>query len=173
MAKKNQFLIDGLFGFDGRFRRSEYWIASIGLALVRLVALGLCTVILGVSWTQASKIFPIRIGLDLLFLWPYAAITIKRGHDRNRSARYTGGLLALMYGISWSGSWLLQAGDAMLGAMLGLALLPIALYILIDYGFIDGTKGPNRYGASDKYPETHGERLVLGEAALPSEPPKA
>jgi uncharacterized membrane protein YhaH (DUF805 family) len=37
MAKKNQFLLDGLFGFDGRFRRSEYWIASIGVGVVRFV----------------------------------------------------------------------------------------------------------------------------------------
>jgi uncharacterized membrane protein YhaH (DUF805 family) len=172
MAKQNH-LLDGLFGFEGRYRRSEYWIASIGLAIVRLVALGLGAAILGMGWIQASNDFPLRVGLDLVFLWPYAAVAIKRGHDRNRSARFTGVLLALMYGIGWTGTWMLQAGDATLGALLGLTILPIALYMLIDYGFIDGTKGPNRYGASDKYPETDGRRLVLDEPTLSSETPKA
>lgn len=172
MAKKNH-LLDGLFGFEGRYRRSEYWIASIGLAIVRLVALSVGAVVLGMGWVEASNFFSLRVGLDLMFLWPYAAIAIKRGHDRNRSARYTGVLLALLYGIAWGGSWLLQAGDAILGAVLGLVMLPIAFYMLIDYGFIDGTKGSNRYGPSDKYPETGGRRLVLDEPTLPGEPPKA
>lgn len=173
MARKTNPFMDGFFSFDGRYRRSEYWFASFGLAFVRLVTLGLSAGLLRVSWTQASQIFPLRIGLDLVFLWPYAAIAIKRGHDRNRSARYTVVVLAVFYGIAWSGSWLLQAGEATLGAMLGVLLLPLSLYMLIDYGLIDGTKGPNRYGASDKYPETTGERLVLGEPTLSSEPPKA
>ena len=150
MAHRTHPLIDGLFSFDGRFRRSEYWIASIGLAVVRLAALGLGAAILGLGWVQAGNSFPLRIGLDLLFLWPYTAFAIKRGHDRNRSARFTGVLMALIYGISWSGSWLIQAGDLMLGSMLGLLVGVIAIYMLIDYGFIDGTKGPNRYGPSPK-----------------------
>lgn len=173
MARKTSHFIDGLFGFDGRFRRSEYWIASIGLGIVRLVTLGVSAAVLGMGFVQASNVFPLRVGLDLVFLWPYAAIAIKRGHDRNRSARYTSVLLVLLYGLAWIGSWLLHAGDATLGALLGLVMLPIALYMLIDYGFIDGTKGPNRYGASDKYPETDGRRLVLDEPTLSSEPPKA
>jgi len=148
MAKKNQFLIDGLFGFDGRFRRSEYWIASIGLAVVRLVVLVIGAAVLGVGFTAAGNNAPLRIGLDLLFLWPSAAILIKRGHDRNRSAMYSGGLLAVTYALTWS-AIALKSQYAVLG-VIGLLLIAIGVYMFIDYGLIDGTKGPNRYGASPK-----------------------
>ena len=39
MARKTHPVSEGLFHFDGRFRRSEYWIASIGLGVVRFVVL--------------------------------------------------------------------------------------------------------------------------------------
>jgi uncharacterized membrane protein YhaH (DUF805 family) len=173
MAKRNKFLIDGLFGFDGRFRRSEYWIATIGISIVRFIALVVGAAMLGKGVVEAGNFLPMRIGLDVAFLWPYTAIQIKRGHDRNRSAFYSGVLLALLYGLSWV---ILAFGPALnlvLTLVVGLGLMAISLYMLVEYGFIDGTKGPNRYGTSDKYPETTGERLVLGEPTLSSEPPKA
>lgn len=148
MAKKNQFLIEGLFSFDGRFRRSEYWIASIGLAVVRLVVMGIGAVAMGLSFTAAGAIMPARVGLDLLFLWPSAAILIKRGHDRNRPAMFSGGLLAVTYVLAWA-AMALKNNNAALG-VIGVLMMVIGVYMLIDYGLIDGTKGPNRYGASPK-----------------------
>lgn len=150
MAKKNQFLIDGLLGFDGRFRRSEYWIASIGLAIVRMVVLLIGATILGMGFTEAGNSLPLRIGMDLFFMWPYAAITIKRGHDRNRSARYTCVLFGAMYALSWSAMALVLSGEVIVGGVVSLGLIALGLYFLIDYGFIDGTKGPNPYGLSPK-----------------------
>lgn len=150
MAKKNQFLIDGLFRFDGRFRRSEYWIASIGLGVVRFVIYVSVAAAMGVGMVEASKMLPLRIGLDLVFLWPSAAIAIKRGHDRNRSALFTGVLLALIYGVSEVSGILTVAGNAMAGGVVALLMFPVLIYMFIDYGLIDGTKGPNRYGASPK-----------------------
>ncbi len=149
MAKQNHF-IDGLFGFDGRFRRSEYWIASIGLSVVRFVVLLIAAGVLGVGITEASKHLLVRIGLDLIFLWPSAAIAIKRGHDRNRPALFTGGLLALVYGVGEVSTSLTAAGQTMAGSVSAVLMLPVLIYMFIDYGLIDGTKGPNRYGASPK-----------------------
>lgn len=150
MAKKNQFLIDGLFGFDGRFRRSEYWIASIGVGVVRFVVLLAASAALGMGVREASMVMPLRIGLDLLFLWPSAAIAIKRGHDRNRSALFTGVLLAIIYVVAEVSTALTGAGQMVAGGVVALLMFPVIIYLFIDYGLIDGTKGPNRYGSSPK-----------------------
>jgi uncharacterized membrane protein YhaH (DUF805 family) len=149
MARKN-FLIDGLFGFDGRFRRSEYWIASIGLSVVSFVVLLSASAALGLSIMDTSRTLWLRLGQNLLFLWPSAAIAIKRGHDRNRSALYTGVLLAVINLASIASMSLSKAGQATAGGVVGLLMLPVLIYLFIDYGLIDGTKGPNRYGASPK-----------------------
>lgn len=150
MAKKNQFVIDGLFGFDGRFRRSEYWIASIGLTILRVVVLLVICGVLGMGMIEASKLPLVRHGLDLLFLWPAAAITIKRGHDRNRSTLFTGIMLAVLYGSGVLLTFLAQTGNQIAVAGVSVLLLPFMLYMFIDYGLIDGTSGDNRYGRSPK-----------------------
>jgi uncharacterized membrane protein YhaH (DUF805 family) len=150
MAKKNQFLVDGLFGFDGRFRRSEYWIASIGVGVVRFVVMLAAGAALGMGITEVSKTLPLRVGLDLLFLWPSAAIAIKRGHDRNRSALFTGVMLAIIYVVAEVSTALTGAGQMVAGGVVALLMFPVIIYMFIDYGLIDGTKGPNRYGSSPK-----------------------
>lgn len=150
MARKN-FLIDGLFGFDGRLRRSEYWIASIGVGFIRFVILAIAAGVQGAGLTEAAQNLPVRIGLDLVFLWPSAAIAIKRGHDRNRSALFTGVLLALIYVVGEVSAYYSKAaGETLIGAAIAMLVLPIIVYMFIDYGLIDGTKGPNRYGPSPK-----------------------
>lgn len=150
MARKNTYFIDGLFGFDGRFRRSEYWIASIGLGVVRFVVLLVASAVLGMGVTEASMVLPLRLGLDLLFLWPSAAIAIKRGHDRNRSALFTSILLAIIYLVAEVSTALTSMGQMMAGGGVALLMFPVIIYMFIDYGLIDGTKGANRYGPSPK-----------------------
>lgn len=157
MARKNHYIIDGLFGFEGRFRRSEYWIAGIGLSLVRILALLTICGVLGVSMIEASRMAPVRLGLDLLFLWPMAAINIKRGHDRNRSTLFTGLLLASIYGASAVITALASYGNDVAVFGLSLLVLPVYLYMFIDYALIDGTKGPNRYGLSPKGAQGEGK----------------
>ncbi|PIB91512.1 DUF805 domain-containing protein [Caulobacter sp. FWC2] len=155
MAKKNQFLIDGLFGFDGRFRRSEYWIASIGLTIVRMVVLLVICGVLGKGLVEASRMPLVRHGLDLLFLWPAAAITIKRGHDRNRSTLFTSVMLAVLYGAGGVITFLGLSGNQLAVGAFSLLMLPFMLYMFIDYGLIDGTNGDNRYGRSPKATSTN------------------
>jgi uncharacterized membrane protein YhaH (DUF805 family) len=149
MARKN-FLIDGLFGFEGRLRRSEYWIASIGLGVVRFVVLMVAWAFALTHQRMDAKSLPVRLGIDLLFLWPSAAIVVKRGHDRNRSTAYSGVVLAVLYGLSTAYSILVTRGRMTEAMLCSLVVLVGAIYMLIDYGIIDGTKGPNRYGPSPK-----------------------
>jgi uncharacterized membrane protein YhaH (DUF805 family) len=150
MARKTHPVIEGLFSFDGRFRRSEYWIASIGLGVVRFVLLIAIGAAIGMGMAEASTYMPLSLGLTVLFLWPSAAIAIKRGHDRNRPAWWTLTLIAAGLGLGQTSAAFNAAGDVMTAGVLGLLIIPVGLYMFIDYGLIDGTKGPNRYGASPK-----------------------
>ena len=155
MARKTHPVIEGLFSFDGRFRRSEYWIASIGLGVVRFVLLIAIGAAMGMGMAEASTYMPLRLGLTALFLWPSAAIAIKRGHDRNRPAWWTLTLMGALYALGEIGTAFNAAGNVRMSGVFGLLILPVGLYMFIDYGLIDGTKGPNRYGAS---PKGHGGR---------------
>jgi uncharacterized membrane protein YhaH (DUF805 family) len=164
MAKKNHPLIEGLFSFEGRFRRSEYWLASIGIGVVRMVVLLIAGAFMGEGVTQVSQSLPLRIGLDLIFLWPSAAVAVKRGHDRNRATLFTCVLLAIIYATSETATAMTSAGAGtgglMAGGFVALLMFPVLIYMLIDYGLIDGTKGPNRYGPSPKGHQGLGDELA-------------
>ena len=162
MAKQNHPLIEGLFSFEGRFRRSEYWIASIGIGVVRMVVLLIAGATMGVGMTEVSQSLPLRIGLDLVFLWPSAAVAIKRGHDRNRSTLLTCVLLSIIYVTSEAATALTAAGggSVMAGGVAALLMFPVVIYMFIDYGLIDGTKGPNRYGPSPKGHQGLGDEVA-------------
>lgn len=149
MAFKAASLIHALFGFKGRAKRLDFWLGSVGLAVVRVLALSL-----GLAWTGLMmgepESLPLRLGLDLVFLWPSAAIAIKRGHDRNRSALYSGVVLAVLYGAGVALGLLMDVRETGGGTVCVLLLAVGGFYMLIDYGLVDGTKGPNRYGPSPK-----------------------
>ena len=165
MAKRTNPIVDGLFSFDGRMRRSEYWLISIGLGVVKgVLALFLVFVIGGFS--KENNEFA-RAAIDLLFLWPAVALMVKRGHDRNRSLAYSVVALSLflVLGVGIGVAGAMEREDLL--AFAGFAAIALALYLLIDYGFMDGTPGRNRYGPSPKYPEASG-RLVLDDPALPT-----
>jgi len=142
MAKKRTHpLIEGLFSFEGRMRRSEYWLISIGMGVVKL-PLGFLLTLFGVEIATVGRAL-----LELLFLWPSVALMVKRGHDRNRPALYTVGVLVALIVVSFLGSFLAVAGVSYAGPLL---MGAIFIYVFIDYGCLDGTQGPNRYGRSPK-----------------------
>jgi uncharacterized membrane protein YhaH (DUF805 family) len=148
MANKTHPLIHGLFSFDGRMRRSEYWITNFGLGIFKAV--------LGVVLAAATGQLGTKDGgwasgvIELLFLWPTLAVMVKRGHDRDRSIWLSIGvfLIGVVAVIVTSAS---QLSDANTVAFAGLVVTVGCIgFLLIDYGFIDGTQGPNRYGPSPK-----------------------
>ncbi|WP_426032495.1 DUF805 domain-containing protein [Caulobacter sp. DWP3-1-3b2] len=142
MAKKRKLpLIEGLFSLDGRMRRSEYWLVSIGLTVVK-VPLTLLGHFLGPDGAAI-----VRVLLELLFLWPALALMVKRGHDRNRPAIFVIGLQAVLFVVAIV-FYAVPDGGLKYAATAVLAV--IALYAFIEFGCLDGTQGPNRYGRSPK-----------------------
>lgn len=148
MANTLRVSIPSLLSFDGRLRRSHYWVTSFALGIVKAVL----TVILAAAIGQVeTKDGGFASGIvELLFLWPTLALLVKRGHDRNRPALFSFGILAAgtVAAIVIAAT---QYRDApTLSAVCLVVVLGCFGFLVVDYGFIDGTRGPNRYGPSPK-----------------------
>jgi uncharacterized membrane protein YhaH (DUF805 family) len=116
-------LLQLLFGFQGRIRRSQYWLSvlggTVGLSVLATAAIAL----MGSGADSLSGVGMVLLGLIVtLSTWMGLALGVKRCHDRDRS-----------------------------GAFMALGLVPlVSFWLLIELGFLDGTPGPNRYGPSPK-----------------------
>lgn len=142
-----------LFSFEGRLRRSHFWIAWL-----ILLGLGVVT-----GW------FPIIGGIiALLLIWPNLAIGVKRLHDMG----LTGWLIVTPWALNIIGtiamiasigiqaitnSAALEAEDpAAILALLAPVFGWLGLLLLANFGFLlwiglaGGTRGPNRYGEDPK-----------------------
>ena len=92
-----------MFSFDGRLRRSHFWIAWLILFAIGFVV----------------GMVPVINMLGIVLLWPHLAIGVKRLHDMGKP----GWLIAIPY-VGW-----------------------IVVLVMMC---IDGTRGPNRFGADPK-----------------------
>jgi uncharacterized membrane protein YhaH (DUF805 family) len=113
------------FGFQGRIRRLHYWGAS--LAQCVLAALAAFVIEVWFPRERGAPAEPAAMALLAILyvvaLWSSLAVQIKRWHDRDKN-----------------GVWVL------------INLIPIlgGIWALVENGFLDGTQGPNQYGASPK-----------------------
>lgn len=142
-----------LFLFEGRTRRSHFWIGWL-----LLLGVGVIT-----GW------LPVIGGLiSLLLIWPNLAITVKRLHDMG----YTGWLAAIPWvanivgftaGFIMIGVTAIASGAALehdnpfaIMALLGPAFGLFILLVLVNLGFLiwigvmPGQFGENRFGADPK-----------------------
>ncbi len=170
MAKKRtHFLIEGLFGFEGRMRRSEFWLMSIGVGVIKFVLALVISGLMGLAVTDPRGSY-VRIGLDVLFFWPALAFAVKRGHDRNRSTAYSIALTVIMAALGFAMIALaapvtaaganVDMGAVGVLALVWLIYVAVLIYWFVDYGCLDGTKGRNRFGASPKGLKGPGDKDV-------------
>ena len=142
-----------LFSFEGRTRRSHFWIGW-------LICLGAGVV---ASWIPVIGFF-----LSIALIWPNLAISVKRLHDMGKAGwlvaipwavAIVGGIAAgAMMGASVFGNAaVFDSGDpAAILALMGPAIGLFALIGLIGLGFLlwiglsDGQPGDNRYGPNPK-----------------------
>ena len=135
-------MLQTLFGFHGRMRRSYYW--AVGLVMSFAVAplgLGLTVPLLprngaaDAPLTTANAVgFCLLAVFRVAFIWARLAIQVKRWHDRGRS-----------------GWWML------------IGVLPVIgwLWMFIECGFLDGDPGANKYGPSPKDPHRRPQPATL------------
>lgn len=150
-----------LFSFEGRLRRRDYWVLSILLGMLVFVV-GELIVVYGFGpehgiFEQTTGVFsPVQqwktLVVSLVMLWPGLAITAKRAHDRDNSARVP--VAVYLASTAWSLVTVffptVLAGQFLLALLIGALQLAALLYLLITLGFLDGTPGPNRFGESPK-----------------------
>ncbi len=142
-----------LFSFEGRTRRSHFWIGW-------LICLGIGVV---AGWIPLIG-FVISIGL----IWPNLAITVKRLHDMGMSGwlaaiPFVANIVGfIMIFVSVGASVFMNAAAlenedpaaimALLGPMFGI----MGILFLVNFGFLlwvglsEGKPGPNKYGPNPK-----------------------
>jgi uncharacterized membrane protein YhaH (DUF805 family) len=118
--------------FQGRARRSEYWLFSLFCFGVGVVIGILRVATGGLESLESGRMDPLGI-VNLLFslaiLVPSLAVGFRRLHDTDRSA--------------W---WIL------------IGLIPLIGWItLIVFYLLPGTTGPNRFGPDPKSPQSGGD----------------
>ena len=135
-------IVQLLFGFNGRIRRTNYWLGAIGASIGLMVIFFIIMFMVGGvgmlaagaagGGENAGRAAGAGIGiLGMLLLlvyfavaiWISLALQIKRWHDRDKSA-----------------IWVLISFIPLVGPF----------WVLIECGFMDGTMGPNRFGPSPK-----------------------
>jgi uncharacterized membrane protein YhaH (DUF805 family) len=165
--------------FSGRSRRMEFWMwvvfqFLIGLAfIILMVALGGAAIMSGdVGGAMAMGgilliLYLLYFLVQLVFLVPGLAVTIRRLHDTNRSGWWImlfwgPYLLSYVLTFVFMGSLAASADPTAFGAdnaalgSFGLMVMILSLaglgggLILLVLLFLEGTKGPNRYGDDPK-----------------------
>ena len=142
-----------LFSFEGRMRRSHFWIGW-------LICLGLGVV--------ANFIPLLGILLSLALIWPNLAITVKRLHDMGQTGWLAaipfvvglvagiGGAMMMGVGVFMNEAALDNEDPAALLAVMGpaLGLFGVAglvcLAFLLWIGLTDSKPGANKYGPNPK-----------------------
>ncbi|MDB5693339.1 MAG: hypothetical protein JWO81_2402 [Alphaproteobacteria bacterium] len=147
--------------FSGRSRRMEYWMFTLFLIVMWIVLFGLFMVMAGSALLSAAGGSPTGVfaaggtamilGLLILVVWlalliPSLAVGVRRLHDTDRSGWWLGGyiILAVVSNVLRT-----TTGSAGLGMVLSIATLIYAIALLV-FMCLDGTRGPNKYGADPK-----------------------
>jgi uncharacterized membrane protein YhaH (DUF805 family) len=113
-----------LTSFQGRIRRTHFWLAGIGTGVVMGVLASVIMSFSGIARGAPNPIALLLLGvLYVVAIFISLAVDVKRCHDRDKSG------------------WFL---------LIGLIPLIGGLWLLIDLGFLDGTPGPNKFGPSPK-----------------------
>ncbi len=117
--------------FEGRSRRKEYWSFAL-LMLAAYIVAGIVDGILGMGGLIGGLYGPLTLLAALFFVIPSFTVGIRRLHDTGRS-----------------GWWLLIGLVPFVGAL-----------ILLYFFIVEGSRGPNQYGADPKEGEMSAPRAA-------------
>lgn len=129
---------------QGRISRGEWWLGLLVLVIVGVVLAGVIYLAFG---TTTMAVVATLI-LQVLLLYPSYALSAKRFQDRNKP----GGLALIGIGLGIVQTIARLAGlsdpaaPTTVDYVLGLALLIVGIWYLIELGILRGTVGANAYG---------------------------
>jgi len=140
---------DLFLSFEGRLDR-ERWRRAAGLfVLVNLVTVGLTWWLMAQGLLSSAGRDRARVFVQISTLVPWLALDWKRFQDRGRPGR-----LALICPSLYAASRLWEAPTVaahapahdLVEALLSLAQLGVALWLIYALAIASGTEGPNPYG---------------------------
>ena len=148
--------------FSGRSRRMEFWMWQVFKVLLYVVLTVLMMLVGGAGMLMAGSggnpgagvaamgvgavvLYGIMVLLGLAFIIPDIAVQVRRLHDTDRSGWWIlaplGGYVVALVGLA-TGSRALSA--------IGMIVAVVFAIVLLVFYFLDGTVGPNRFGADPK-----------------------
>jgi uncharacterized membrane protein YhaH (DUF805 family) len=156
---------------DGRINRRPFWMGVIVLIIAAIVVSFILMTIMGVSvFSMAAGGFDadammatartsawVSLIAWLIFLYPSAALMIKRRHDRGSSGIEVWVLMGLNaltvlmqalgigYTVQEFGTTMIVV-PGLLNTILSIASGLLGLFLLVVCGFLSGTPGANAYG---------------------------
>lgn len=121
------------FSFQGRINRAIWWGVTAGLIAVSMTVFFL-------TFEQESSTLATISSLAIFAL--QISPDVKRLHDRNKSGHW----LWLYYGLPNLLAIFVFDDFSGLMAAITLVILGVAIWALVDLGFLRGTTGDNRFG---------------------------
>jgi uncharacterized membrane protein YhaH (DUF805 family) len=136
--------------FEGRIGRKSYWIGTIILIVVMMVVMfGAIFLIGGSIVANDFQTRMVTFVLQLLFLYPSAALMVKRLQDRNRPSYFAAFMLVpvILKGLT---DLVGMTGDPLnqnaLDYLFNIVIFAVGIWFFIELGCLRGTVGPNQYG---------------------------
>ncbi|WP_428152187.1 DUF805 domain-containing protein [Brevundimonas sp.] len=158
--------LTGLFSFEGRARRSEWWLTTIGVAILGSLFITVVSLTAsGGDWSNlaSSSAMPVAIvvlnlAVGALVFWIQTAVGVRRSHDRGQSGVGVIAYQLTSYGWSFIPMVVLASGlepppIPFAGAFLfafAVILVICAVYFLVTLGFLSGEPTANAYGQTPK-----------------------
>src|SRR5262245_10432780 len=133
-----------LFSFRGRLNRQPYWLINLAM-IVTVFAILMLGAMLGGD-AVLTKFSPLGAALlhfiiGLFPAWINLATTVRRLHDRNKSAWWL-----LVFYLLPSVLQAISEDAGEFGIVLKIAAVAIWIWAVFEFGVLRGTVGPNRYG---------------------------
>jgi uncharacterized membrane protein YhaH (DUF805 family) len=129
--------------FTGRSRRKEYWFYVLLLIVVGVV-IGVVERALGLTG-MVGPYGPVSLLFGVATFVPSLAVGVRRLHDTDRS----GWWLLIGYAPLLLSLCLTYIGSLSMAMILSLIAL-VGFIVLLVFMVLEGTKGPNQYGADPK-----------------------
>ncbi len=158
-----------LFGFQGRINRAKYWLSLVIFLIGGAVFMSLFFgdlrkfALIASHNTDDIKLgafipfFAIGVPMLVIGAWIFAAMVIKRLHDRNKSGWWIVLFFIVPPFVQNAGD---RLGDSNVAYIFGLIAFGLTVWAFVETYCLKGTPGTNRFGPDPLSPQKRIGRLM-------------